>query len=417
MKGLRKDFGNIKWRRLILQLSIVAMLTGLLFSRAILSSGLIVFVVVSLFHRYLSVQLKVFFSSPLLWSMSLLFLLPLISGLWSHDLHHWAQILRIKLPLLLLPFCFATRNNDLTFKEWERIAFVFLILIFAGTCQSLWPYFQHESLIHAGYLRAHTIETPLGDDHVRFSLIVAIAIFTCEFLLIEKRKEYEKWLVVVLVVTLVIFVVYLHVLAVRTGLTCFYLGSLLLIIWLVWQKGRDSRYLLLSILILLLPVIAYLTLPTFKNRVSYLKYDLSFVQKDVYVPGSNDGNRIASIKGGWQLLSERPLTGVGFGDIKNKIDSFYYKNYPQMKESDRILPSSEWLVYGAGNGWPGFILFSFVMLVPWSIKELRGDMFWLILSLSIPMSYLFDIGLEVQYGIFVHAFFLLWWFKWLQSQH
>ena len=416
MKGLRKDFENGKLRRSLLLLSIIAMLAGLLFSRAMLSSALIVFVVVSLFHRHLLAQLKVFFSSPLLWSMSLLFLLPLISGLWTDDLHHWIQILRIKLPLFLLPFCFSYTDNNFSFKEWEKIAFVFLALIFVGICQSLSQYFQNASVIHADYLKAHTIETPMGNDHVRFSLIVAIAILTCGFLLI-RRREHKQWINVLLVVMLVIFIGYLHILAARTGLACFYLGSFFLIIWLVRHRKNNSKYFLLSILVLVLPAIAYFALPTFRNRVSYLRYDLSFVQKDVYLPGSNDGNRIASIKAGWELLLQKPLTGVGFGDIRKELDSFYDNNYPQMNEADRILPSSEWVIYGAGNGWTGFIVFSFVMLVPFFVKELRGEVTWLILSFSIPLSYLFDIGLEVQYGIFIHAFFLLWWYKWLRSQH
>ena len=416
MKGLRKDFENGKLRRSLLLLSIIAMLAGLLFSRAMLSSALIVFVVVSLFHRHLLAQLKVFFSSPLLWSMSLLFLLPLISGLWSEDLHQWIQILRIKLPLFLLPFCFAYTGSNFSFKEWEKIAFVFLVLIFVGICQSLSQYFQNASVIQADYLKAHTIETPMGNDHVRFSLIVAIAILTSGFLFI-RRKEHKQWISVLFVVTSVIFIAYLHILAVRTGLACFYLGSFFLIIWLVWRRKNNSRYFLLLILVMVLPAIAYFTLPTFRNRVSYLRYDLSFVQKDVYLPGSNDGNRIASIKAGWELLLQKPLTGVGFGDIRNELDSSYYNNYPQMNEADRILPSSEWVIYGAGNGWPGFIVFSFVMLVPFYVKELRGEVTWLILRFAIPLSYLFDIGLEVQYGVFIHAFFLLWWYKWLRSQH
>ena len=86
------------------------MLGGLLFSRALLSSGLIFFAFISLFHKNIIQQLKDFVKSPVLWSMSLLFVLPAISGFWSEDISQWAQILRIKLPLLLLPVCFAGKS-------------------------------------------------------------------------------------------------------------------------------------------------------------------------------------------------------------------------------------------------------------------------------------------------------------------
>ena len=47
-------------------------------------------------------------------------------------------------------------------------------------------------------------------------------------------------------------------------------------------------------------------------------------------------------------------------------------------------------------------------------KELKKNIFWISLNIFIAFSYLFDIGLEVQYGVFIHAFMLLWWYKWLQ---
>jgi len=32
-------------------------------------------------------------------------------------------------------------------------------------------------------------------------------------------------------------------------------------------------------------------------------------------------------------------------------------------------------------------------------------------------SLLFDIGLEAQFGVFIYAFMLLWWWKWLSTGH
>jgi hypothetical protein len=170
-------------------------------------------------------------------------------------------------------------------------------------------------------------------------------------------------------------------------------------------------------LLLALPVAAYYVSPTFKNRIRYLEYDLSLVRSDIYLHGSNDGNRIASIRAGLEILSRRPLMGVGFGDVKKQTDNFYQRNYPQMNEMDKILPSSEWMMYGAGNGWPGFILFCLVMLIPFFITGLRKNILWITLNCFIVISYLFDIGLEVQYGVFIHAFIVLWWYKWLKEEY
>src|SRR5689334_1131481 len=319
MNSLTRDSLE-KWRKHALFFSMAAMLTGLLFSRALLSIGLILFAVISLCRRGMSTQLKNFFRSPLLWSMSLLFVLPAISGLWSENLSQWLQILRIKLPLLILPVCFASEFN---FKghDWIKISFVFLVLMFGAICQSSWGYVHKIPAINEAYLKAYTMETPLGNDHVRFSLLVVIAIFMITFLLVKPAGNFKKIIKVVLFILAVVHIIYLHMLAVRTGLMCFYLGIFILLVWLLIHHKRKNFFLLT--LSLFLPVAAYFILPTFKNKISYLRYDLSFVQKNNYLPGSSDGNRFGSIKAGLAILKQHPFIGVGFGDIENKTDDFY----------------------------------------------------------------------------------------------
>jgi len=95
------------------------------------------------------------------------------------------------------------------------------------------------------------------------------------------------------------------------------------------------------------------------------------------------------------------------------MNQWYESNYPQMIATDRILPSSEWVMYGAASGWPGFILFTVIMLIPFFVKGLQKNIFWWVINLSIVITYLFDNGLEGQFSIFVHAFVVLWWYRWL----
>ncbi len=399
-----------KWRKIAFFLSITAMLCGLLFSRALLSSGLIFFIALSLVHKNILQQLRAFVLFPFLLSMSLLFVLPAVSGIWSEDLSQWSQILRIKLPLLLLPVCFAGQKNVL-FKDWQRVSYIFLLLVFAGIGSSVWRYLQNVNGINEAYLKAYTLETPLGNDHVRFSLLVVISILTTVFLLAGHWKDFKKTVKGLLLTLAVIHIIYLHVLAVRTGLICFYLGVFILLMWLLVHHKRNF---FLLIPIFFLPGIAYFTFPTFKNKIHYLKYDLSFVRKNIYLAGSSDGNRVASMRAGWELLRGSPFLGVGFGDIKNENNKFYDANFPTMSDNDKILPSSEWIIYGSGAGWPGVVAFFVVMLVPFLVRGLRKNIYWILLNVLFSFSYLFDIGLEVQYGVFLHAFVLLWWYKWLQ---
>jgi len=411
MNELRKH-KLVQLRKMICLVSILIMLAGLLFSRFLLSTGLIIFAGSCLSAKSVKTRIMSFFFSPLLWSMSLLFVLPLISGLWSQDTLKWLQILRIKLPLFLLPLCVAGLD-DFRKEDWQKIAFAFLSIVLAGAGWSLWQYLQNVQLVQEAYLRAQTIQTPMGNDHVRFSLLVSIAILTAVFLSVQNHKKLVKGVVVGLRLGALLLVIYLHILAARTGLICLYVGAFVTVVWFVAKWKNNWRYAWVFVLIIAIPFVSWFAFPTFKNRINYIRYDLSSIRDSVYRTGSNDGNRLLSIKAGWALQKEHPLAGVGFGDIEAETRRWYLANYPQMIDTDRILPSSEWMMYGAAAGWPGFLLFSIIMVIPFFSRAREANICWVLLNISITLSYLFDIGIEVQYGVFLHAFILLWWYNWL----
>jgi O-antigen ligase len=155
------------------------MMAALFVSRALLSISMITFVFFSFFHKDIKNHIRNFFSNSLLWSMSLLFFLALISGLWSEDKKQWLDIVRIKLPLLFLPLAFASPSdkywNRFSKKQWEWLAFIFIAFVTAGTIWSMFHYVTNMEAVHDEYLHAKTMITPFENDHVRFSWTVNVA--------------------------------------------------------------------------------------------------------------------------------------------------------------------------------------------------------------------------------------------------
>ena len=84
-------------------------------------------------------------------------------------------------------------------------------------------------------------------------------------------------------------------------------------------------------------------------------------------------------------------------------------------ESGWLLPSSEWLLYSGFAGWPGVILFTAVMLLPLYFAPRQHRIFWWLLTGTLALTFLFDVGLQVQYGVFIYSFFVLWWWKWFSA--
>ena len=384
-------------------------MVSLFFSRALLSIAMIVFVVFSLLHFQIKEQLKKFISSPLLWGMSLLFFIPLVSGLWSGDKKEWLNIMQVKLPLLFMPLSF-TGPISLSKKDWERLALLFILLIVGGSIWSMMNYISNPIETQQAYLQSRIIETPLENDHVRFSWLVSLGILISVWIGFKKLKTNSSisWLFFMIAIWLIVF---LHVLAARTGLLSFYIISLLIIVWLIVKKLNLIYGISLLLILVSLPVISYFIFPTFQNRIRYFFYDLPYFKEAHYLPQTTDAVRVISMKAGWNIMNKKPLTGVGFGDIFSQTKKWYSENYPSMKEEDKIYPSSECLMYGTGSGWIGFILFTIVFAFPFFIKKIHTRFLWCVLNASILCLILFDITLEIQFGVFIYSFIILCWWK------
>jgi len=309
-----------------------------------------------------------------------------------------------------MPLAFAGKWQ-LNEKRWKTIAGCFLTLVFISCCWSLWQYFQNVEVINKSYLKAKTLPTPLDDDHVRFSWLVAVAVLCSTLLIYTAKNRNTKLLLAALMILLV---VYLHVLSARTGAVMVYFFFLCFAVYLA-KKRRKTFFIFIPAIITVI-VASWWMFPTLKNRVKYIVYDFSFLKNEIVSPGTSDANRLISLKAGWHILQRNPL-GVGAGDIRDETGKWYVVNLPSIQEHDKLFPSSEWLVYGDMAGWPAVLLFTIIIFFPLFIKQIRHRFFWIMLVAMSVGCCLVETTLEIQFGIFIYCFTILWWWKWLQTQN
>jgi O-antigen ligase len=386
------------------------MILSLFFSRTLLAFAIAAFATFS-FTYDIKKQVRNFFHSRICWSMSLLFTLPVISGFWSNDYSTWMDTILLKSPLLLLPIAFSAPFL-MPKRYWEALAIILLTCVFCSSGWSLIYYVRSAGMINQEYLRGKSMVTALDNDHVRFSLLVFIAIITSCFMYYRFRTSRIAGFFLFVAVC---FLVYLHLLAARTGLLALYLSLAISVIYFLHKRGRKWALTAVCILIFL-PVLCWSVMPSFRNKFEYVKYESRYLKHGSYVPGSNDMVRLISIRAGWDLMLAHPFTGTGFENIKSETRKWYTSHYPQMAVRDKIIPSSEWMIYGAGIGLGGVLLFSLTMLVPFTVRT-RWTLPWWLLNAGISSSMLADIGLEVQYGVFIYAFCVLWWWKWFKDEN
>ena len=385
----------------------LAMIAGLFLSRAMLSITTILFLLVC-FIRNRTVLIDHLVTIPKLpASLCLLFAIPFVSGLWSTNLQEWWKIVQVKLPLLLFPLAFVLPFH-FEKKHWRQLSMFFLFCVFTGTCYSVFQYLANMSALHEAYLKANVIPTPLSGDHIRFSLTVSIAVLLC-FFLNEKTKVRRQKIILISLITW--FTAYLHLLSARTGLLCLYTIFIGYIFRLFFTSKNHKMAFAGIAALIVIPLVSWWLFPTLQNRIRYLRYDFDFAKNASYLPGATDGNRVLSLKSGWHILKQNPF-GVGAGDVRTATDAWYAQHVPSIQSTDKLYPSSEWLVHGAFGGWIGVVLFTVFILYPFFIKSIKARFCWCLLNTLFILSILFDTGLSTQYGVFIHVFAILCWWKW-----
>jgi hypothetical protein len=391
-------------RQLIIVLSIAAMFIGLMVSRAILSCSLGLFFLTLWVGIHPKINIKIFIHDPYLVLITMLFFIPVLSVLWSTDLNEWWYRSVIKLPLLLLPLAFAAMPA-IGHKEYRLLSWLYILVIGAGSCWSFAMYSGNMIPMHDAYSKATVILVPFENDHIRFSWAIVIALLLLVKLLTNSIvSSKEKWVAYAMMGW---FILFLHIMAAKTGLITFYLCFFIYCM----SKMSAAKNKLLPIAGCLLPfclfLIAYFLLPTFHNRVHYVLWDFHQYHKGIFLAGTSDGVRVISWKGGWQIITENVFSGIGFGDIKNHMQQFYYSSFGYLTPHDWIFPN-QLLMYGCGAGIIGLIAIVCVALYPFFIQNKRNDIFFICFSAGTFICFLSDIPLEGQYGVFLYCFFAKW---------
>lgn len=329
----------------------------------------------------------------------LFFILVLASGLYSHDLTTWLERLRIKLPFLLLPLAFFVLPKP-TERHVNLTLYFIWALMMVGALASVGMYLADREAITEAITRGKTMPTPF--NHIRFSLMAVFAavsgyqLFRSGFVV---KYRWEKWLLLGGTLFLVAFI---HIWAIRSGLLALYLCLAAIIVYEIW---RTRKFALLGSLLLLLPVVplvAYYTVPTFTNKVNYMVYDLErFKEGDT--AAYSDARRLRSMVVSWQAGKAEKWLGVGYGDIQSTMGAYYQAHYPELAQENGLDPHNQFLYVFVGLGFLGLAVFVWAVFYPlWLAWRWRNILF-ICFNLIAITSLIPEYPLENQVGT---AFYL-----------
>ncbi len=315
------------------------------------------------------------------------------------------MVIQDKSPLLAIPFC-CSALSTISQQHTRKLVYLAVATTLLSMGKTTVFYFLHAKEMSLSYLQAKVLPVDMSNDHVRYGWLLVLVFAGLLHILLTKTKQISITEKKVIIFHLAFTVIFLHLLASKTGIIGLYLVIGLALVY----NFRTRLALWIAGAALLTPFIAWFSLPTFRNRLKFVWWDFQHYTRGGYTEGLSDTPRILSIQAGKDLVQENIFWGTGFGDLKQETMNWYMQHAPYLKGYEQLLPSNEGLIYAAGSGLTGLLFFLAAVLYPFTMKDYRSSFLWISFHALAVFGFLYEIGLETQYGIFVYAFMGCWLF-------
>jgi hypothetical protein len=375
------------------------MIAGFMVSRSVMSLAMMVLGVRSL----LGIHPRRWFESKW-WLLGLLWIgAYALSYFWSDNTTYWAERFQVKLAFLLLPLGF-TFLPKFSIKQLQVFCIGAGLILFCGAGYSLSFFINDWYNYYYNYGKAGMLPVPSG-DYIRFSLMIALYVIWCIYIWPHFKGRGMRWFIVIMCLLLV---AYLHILAARSGLIALYI---FLLGWAMYAGIKRSKWIGIGATVFMI-VALYLAatfVPTLQQRVGYFKYTIIQFREGHLTGIYSDMGRLMSYNIALQEIQKEPLKGVGAGDLFKTMEDGYHRLYPQDTGGRILVPHNQPLTVALACGIPAAIIFLWWAFAPLAlVKRNREGFFFLIVWIISFMQLMIEPALEVQLGVFVYLFFLLW---------
>lgn len=324
-----------------------------------------------------------------------------VFSIWNSDsVKDWHNDVIVKLPLLVLPLAFLN-HPPLSQRQLAHVFYIFLGCTALASLGVGMNYALDFDAITESIRKGKSVPTPI--HHIRFSLLMAFSVVVGIWLIFIQhywKYHWEKWLIMAL--TAFVFVMQ-HILSVRSGLLVMYAALGLMAVYYVFYTRKMWLFAVIIPLMLAVPVGAYYTFPSLKNKVDYLKYDL-FMFKYGNRDGFSDGQRLVSWEMGWEVWKDNLWFGTGIGDLKIALEKKYAAEYPNLSPKK---PHNQFLTFAASTGLVGLVAFTMLFFVPLFYRKHYRFVVFAGFYTIMTLSLMFENTLATQFGVGIYSFFLM----------
>lgn len=399
---LRLNQKTISWTYTTL---IWVLFIGMMWSRAMLSIGVVVLPVFTLLVHLKKIKI-VFKQRSWVWSMVLMFLIAVVSLIWSTDPSEAMPSLMNKTMLVFIPIGLLgapLKNLQWTLKTLFGIAVIHLIVMVGVGVE----YISNPEQWIAWYNQMGTMPVAKYNDHIRFTLsLILLNVIWMRTVLTKPLLVFHRFWKTSAIIFAGISVLFIHLLASKSGIVLLYLS---LILWILFLIPQWKAKLIVFIGAVLLLIFMFQWSPTFRKKVDMVKYQWDLFQESGTLDYNNsDQGRVISYKVAWQTLQESPMLGVGLGAELKEMKQHYQERYPEIPEDRYIVPHNQFLFSFLSFGCILGAFYVLLLAIPVFYKKTKVNKLELLVLFVIFASFIPEATLEAQFGMFIVVFYLSW---------
>lgn len=398
-------------REKLIYTTCISLFIGLICSKFLLTLSMIAFVALGVLSPTLNQDWKRLWTNKSFLAVLGVFMLFLGSALLSDNWSASMTRVRIALPMLLLPIAFALLPT-FSKKNYQQLLSIYFYMMVLACLGVLINYGLHYEEMQQRLIVSKAIPTPNG-EHIRFSLMINLAVFAGFWLLEQQfywKKKMEKWLMRMLVLFLIIT---LHLLSVRIGILVLYGGLGTTIFYYMLSR----RYYLIGIVLLVgiavMPYLAYKYVPSVQTKVNLTKHNWDMYQQG-HIGEYSDTRRLLSYKIAWDVVQKSPWFGVGIGDLNDEQAKHYKEEYPDQQV---MYPHNFFLMLYAATGILGLVFFLGCFFFPLFYHQNYKNLFFLLFYTTIFLSFMTENTLLSAIGVGIYSFFLLFSVNYLEGAY
>lgn len=337
------------------------------------------------------------------WIFGLIFFEVFLGVFVATDLSYMLERLRLRIPFIGLPFAFflLPRWSPSFYRNWWIAILCLINVVAIGVVVY---YFMNQNEIQLLLQQGKQIPTPA--NHIRYALLQVIAFSASVYWgWFHKSNNNHPFSYTFFKLSAIFLFVFIHFLAVRSGIFSIYFLIVAFGIPILFRRKAYITMFIFLAGLMILPVIGIKTIPSLKQKIGYVYYDIDMFLKGQASDQLSDASRLISWKMGMELFKNNPLSGVGAGNIRIKMNELYQRDYPTFKK--KLTPHNQFIMVLASSGIIGFFLFCIGFFTPLFYKRNFQDPFILAIYLSFFASFLVEATFENAMGVAIFLFFTL----------